>query len=444
MPRSHRYAFIQGEDRRVPVTIVTGFLGSGKTTLLNHILDDPNHGVRFAVIQNEFDVSIDNKLLTDKVVDELIEVTNCCFRCSIRGGLIKALKRLYRKIKNFDAIIIETNGMSDPAAVAQTFFTEEEINTRFFLDSIITVIDSKNIIPRLDEQKPEGVVNEVVQQIAFADKILVNKTDLVDHKAISDIEARILRINLTAKTIRCCQSQVEPLALVNTKAFTLKNITTRSPGFFHREIKTTHDPSIDSVSLSFPGCLNMNMLKNFVHDLIENLGFDLFRYKGVLNIAGMDFKFVFQGVGFIFNGNYSERWPHGEERKSSFVFVGRNLKGGKLALTDCFLSCICSPVLRFRLGEEVLARTGRDNQKRTFLGRDECHSDDQYHDQHEDPPKQPLHVQLDQEQVEEGWTRGRIIKLWDEGNPYRIELIDEERSNVWGPIDSDLFVKKAQ
>ena len=99
MPRSHRYAFIQDEDRRVPVTIVTGFLGSGKTTLLNHILDDPNHGVRFAVIQNEFDVSIDNKLLTDKVVDELIEVTNCCFRCSIRGGLIKALKRLYRKIK---------------------------------------------------------------------------------------------------------------------------------------------------------------------------------------------------------------------------------------------------------------------------------------------------------------------------------------------------------
>lgn len=146
--------------------------GSGKTTLLNHILNDETHGMKFAVIENEFgDVGIDEKVLSENVDEEVIEVMNGCICCTVRGDLVEALKKLYKRVESFDGILIETTGLADPAPVIQTFFVDEDIQQMYKLDSVITVVDAKHIIPRLDEKKPEGVENEAVEQVVFADRV---------------------------------------------------------------------------------------------------------------------------------------------------------------------------------------------------------------------------------------------------------------------------------
>lgn len=156
----------------VPVTVLTGFLGSGKTTLMNHILNDQTHGMKFAVIENEFgDVGIDENILSENVDEEIIEVMNGCICCTVRGDLVTALKKLYKRVETFNGVIIETTGLADPAPVIQTFFVDEDIQTMYKLDSVITVADAKYIVERLDEKKPEGVENEAVEQVVFADKV---------------------------------------------------------------------------------------------------------------------------------------------------------------------------------------------------------------------------------------------------------------------------------
>merc|ERR1712003_313735 len=204
----------QDADSKVPVSVLTGFLGSGKTTLLNHILR-VNHGKRIAVIENEFgEVGIDDALVKGGTLadeENIVEMNNGCICCTVRGDLIAGLKKLFKSSKKnskpLDGVLIETTGLADPAPVAQTFFADDFVQQHLRLDGILTLVDAKHIIQHLDDEKPEGVENEAVEQIAFADRILLNKCDLVDSdKELEEVEQRIRAINATVPVKRTTNS----------------------------------------------------------------------------------------------------------------------------------------------------------------------------------------------------------------------------------------------
>jgi G3E family GTPase len=384
------------DSNKIPVTILTGFLGAGKTTLLNHILTEM-HGMTFAVIENEFgEVGVDDAIVKRKTDEEIIEMNNGCICCTVRGDLSKIIKQIVaRKDKKFDAIIIETTGLADPAPVAQTFFIDETVGSLCQLDGIITVVDSKHILQHLLEKKQEGVENESVEQVAFADRILLNKTDLVSKEELNNVKLEIAKINKNVEMVECQFSKVDPKQLIGIKAFDLQRCLDMEPDFLQDE-EHHHDHSVSSIGFKFSDCdLSLGQLQEWIRNLIINHGNNLYRYKGVISVKGMDNRFVFQGVHMLFGGDFAEPWNEGEERESRFVFIGKNLD--KKMLEDGFMKCKASK-LRFKVGDTIYANTGT------------------------------------------GYKRGEIIKLWDEGNPYRIKL--DSGNEVWGPVDEDKFVRK--
>lgn len=389
------------EKSKIPVTILTGFLGSGKTTLLNHILS-ADHGKKLAVIENEFgETGVDEEVLLAREHSEevVVEVKNGCICCTVRGDLVDALGKIYKKTKGkLDGVIIETTGLADPAPVCQSFFIEEEVQANFVIDAVVTIVDAKHIVQHLDEKKPEGVENEAVEQVAFADRIFINKIDLVNEEEIAVIEKRLAAINPYAGRIKSQFAKDPPPMdqVIGLQAFDLDRVTEMDENFLNVDEEHQHDERVTSIGfvLGADEQINLFKLQNWIGTLIQNFNQDLFRYKGVIAVKGMDKKFVFQGVHMLFGGDFAANWGDAE-RKSVFCFIGRDLP--KMGIKEGFEACIARE-LRWKVGDPVEAR------------------------------------------VSQGYTKGTIIKLWDEGNAYRVRLING--TEVWAPIDEDVFVRQ--
>ena len=317
-------------DTRVPVTVLTGFLGSGKTTLLNYILQE-QHGMRIAVIENEFgEIGIDDALVID-AEEEIFEMNNGCICCTVRGDLIRILGNLMRRRDKFDLILIETTGLADPAPVAQTFFVDDEIASSLRLDAIVTMVDAKHLLQHLDEVKPDGVENESVEQIAFADRIVVNKIDLVDADELAHLTTRIKEINAFAEITYASHAKVDLPSLLNVGAFDLARVLEHEPTFLD-EGEHQHDLSVSSVGIEIDGEFDNDKLNAWLCQLLRTKGTDIFRSKGILAIKNDPKRFVFQGVHMLLDGDRDREWRAGEDRKSRVVFIGRNLDRAELQM----------------------------------------------------------------------------------------------------------------
>jgi len=313
------------KEKLIPVTLLTGFLGSGKTTLLNNILKN-KHGKRIAVIENEFgDTDIDSDLLIGKS-DEIFEMKNGCICCSVRSDLIETLNRLMNRQDKFDYVVIEGTGLASPGPVAQAFLLENEINQSLFLDGIITLIDSKNAWNHLKD------VEVAWEQIAFSHILLLNKSDLVSHEELKDLEDHVRGINPTAKLFNTKNAQIELNHLLDIGGFDLSNVNLSDNEFLDHRLHDNHhehESDITSASIACSGTIDPDKFNHWLRMLLIMEGMDVFRSKGILNAKNSDKRYIFQSVYMLFEGRFEDAWDN-RPKENKMVFIGRNLNKEKL------------------------------------------------------------------------------------------------------------------
>jgi G3E family GTPase len=341
---------------KIPVTVITGYLGAGKTTLLNRILTE-QHGKRYAVIVNEFgEIGIDNDLVVG-ADEEIFEMNNGCICCTVRGDLIRIIEGLMRRRGKFDAIIVETTGLADPAPVAQTFFVDADVKNAAKLDAVVTLADAKWLSERLKDAP------EAKAQIAFADVIVLNKTDLVTKDELAEVEERIRAINPYANLHRAVKADVPLQAILERNAFDLERILKIEPDFLraddhhhdhdhecgpdcghdhhdhghhHREhdharhghggLKHFHDEEMRTIAIHHEGEVDPERFIPWLNELLQRDGPDILRCKGIVAFEDEPRRFVFQGVHMILDGDLQREWKEDERRSSRLVFIGRKLK----------------------------------------------------------------------------------------------------------------------
>ena len=400
--------------------MLTGFLGSGKTTFVNYLLH-ADHGLRLAIIENEFgEVGVDDGLVHLQSTETVIEMMNGCICCTVRDDLIVALKQLVKERRHqFDAIIIETTGLADPAPVAQSFFMDDEMKKLFLLDAIVTFVDCQHTLQHLDESKPEGVENEAVEQVAFADVLVLNKTDLVSADTLSALKDRLRSINATAPMHESTFSVVPTSAVLNVRAFNLDRTIEMDAAFLDADQEHMHDNTVSSVGVCIEGEFDPELFKNWIDELLATRGQDIFRCKGILSICGSNDRYVFQGVHMLLTmgGGDLPKWGPEEKRLNKMCFIGRNLD--RKAIIDGLSKSLFNgkypepgvppkTTLRFAVGAKVLVNLS-------------------------------------------GWVQGTIAAqwyrepLWETGKfvSYQIELPDGG-GMVWAPKDTNKFVRSVK
>ncbi len=305
----------------IPVTILTGFLGAGKTTLLNRILSE-KHGRKIAVIENEFgEAGIDNELLIQGE-EQIVEMNNGCICCTVRGDLVRILGELADRRAagqaDFERVIIETTGLADPAPVAQTFFIEPDIADHYLLDAIVTVVDAKHANQQLDEH------HEAQEQVGFADRLLLSKTDLIDAEALAKLESRVRAMNPRAPMHKAHFGECPLTDILDIRGFNLQTIIDIEPDFLEHS-PHQHDDAVNSFVYRSERAFDGARILNFIDMIIRLYGPDLLRYKGIMHIAGEQRKIVYQGVHMLMDSRLGEAWRDDEPRDSVMVFIGREL-----------------------------------------------------------------------------------------------------------------------
>ena len=318
---------------KIPVTVITGYLGSGKTTLLNHILTGQKER-KVAVIVNEFgEVGIDGMLIEQDGDEQLIEFNNGCLCCTVRGDLVETIGRLRERAGELDAILIETTGIADPAPVASTFFVSEEVRAGTRLDSFITVVDAVNLDKNLDQSV------EAQEQVAFADIILINKTDLASEAQLQRIERRVRTLNPLAQLHRTDHSVIDLGHILNVNAFQLEAKLEVDPAFLD-DHEHEHDPAISSFVLRESRPIDMNRFMSWISQLLQEQGDAVLRTKGVFNAASFNERVVFQSVRMLTTMSRFNAWEAGEPRQTEYVVIGRHLDQAMFA--DGLAKCVAS------------------------------------------------------------------------------------------------------